>query len=222
MSLTVAHVTFAFRHPATGGNAPITSPEVDDSGRGPLGILPKVDSDHPDAGEDRRRVLLREQLAIVWRFAERFVMPRIDLDVCLWEPGTNVCTVREVEGSWRADWPDEDKSPLAEPTVGWLLWHIEWWWTNAARALAGLPPVEPGNHHWSASVQGVLDAKSGWDTALAGVDLDAEVTGLMPTARPAAFVAAWVNFELTKNIAEIHQLLTRRDNIVGPTGRVGP
>lgn len=62
------------------------------------------------------------------------------------------------------------------------------------------------------STRGIVDAKTGWDQILGSGDLDRQVTGLMPSPQSLAFVAAWVNFELTKNLSEINQLLIRYDN----------
>lgn len=38
------------------------------------------------------------------------------------------------------------------------------------------------------------------------------MSGLVPNPRPFSFVAAWVNFELTKNLAEINQLRIQHGN----------
>lgn len=172
---------------------------------------------------DPRRTLLQDQLDISWGFAQEHVLPRLDDDdVLLWEPSAHVCTVRRVDGRWRADWPDETREPLPEPTVGWLLWHIEWWWEQTLRSVDGLAPVPPEEHAWSGGTAGVLAAKQGWDRVLAEAHLDRTVRGLMPQPRPLAGVAAWVTVELTKNLAEIHQLLVRRSHDpAGPAGR-GP
>lgn len=139
----------------------------------------------------------------------------------LWKPSENVVTVHKLNGQWKADWPDEDTSPLPEATIGWLLWHIEFWWTNAARALQGTKTLPPTDHSWSGSTAGVTAAKTTWDAVLAEVDLDTTIENLMPKPRPAAFIAAWVNFELTKNVAEIHQQLNRIANSL-PDGPAQP
>lgn len=64
----------------------------------------------------------------------------------------------------------------------------------------------------SGSADGVVEVKHRWDEVLATVDLDREVVGLMPTPQPFNFVGAWVNFELTKNLSEIHMLIVRHSN----------
>jgi len=59
---------------------------------------------------------------------------------------------------------------------------------------------------------GVREAGDRWRAILAHADPDAPVAGLMPQPRPLSFVASWVTFELTKNLAEINQLRIRREN----------
>lgn len=164
------------------------------------------------AGSDSRRQLLQQQLGIAWSFAEDVVLPEIDHDRCLWEPSGHVVTVRNGSDGWEADWPDEDHRPLPEVTIGWLLWHIEWWWGNAARAVQEEDLLPPAEHRWSGSTTGVLNCKNAWDQVLETADLDRQISGLMPKPQPLAFVAAWVNFELIKNLSEINQLLVRYGN----------
>lgn len=152
-------------------------------------------------------------MGIAWNFGEEVVLPPIDHERCLWEPSGHVVTVRQRCGEWVADWPDEEHPPQPEVTIGWLLWHVEWWWSNAARAVRGEQLVAPHEHHWSGSTAGILDAKAGWDQILASVDLDGQVNGLMWKPQSVAFMAAWVNFELTKNLSEMNQLLIRYANV---------
>jgi hypothetical protein len=158
-----------------------------------------------------RDVLLR-QLELVWSFATQFVLDGVHEDLALWEPSGNVVTVHNTDDEWVADWPDEEHPPLPDATIGWLLWHIEFWWTNAADATEGQPTRAPDQVRWSGSTAGVLAAHDRWVGLLNTHDLDALVTGLMPDPRPFAFLAAWVNFELTKNLAEINQLKIQHAN----------
>lgn len=164
------------------------------------------------SGQEPAVRVLTEQLSLVWMFADQHVLPQLDAELAEWEPSANTVGVHYRDGEWAADWPDESVTPLPEPTVGWLLWHIEWWWGNAARACRSEPVIGPEQHLWSGSVEGVRAAKPKWDEILRTVPADTVVSGLMPEDKPLWFVAAWVNFELTKNISEIGQLLIRRGN----------
>lgn len=148
----------------------------------------------------------------MWSFARQFVLDAVDEDLALWTPSDNVVTVHRVGGSWVADWPDEEQPPLPDATIGWLLWHIEFWWTNAAAAAEGLPTRAPDEVAWSGSTSGLTAAHDRWLEILVTHDLDALVAGLMPSPRTLSFVAAWVNFELTKNLAEINQLRIQHGN----------
>ena len=160
-----------------------------------------------------RRVLLQRQLNIMWRFAEEFVLGEIDEGLALWEPSANVCTVHAREDGWVADWPDEDNLPLPEATIAWLLWHIEWWWSDTIGRVNGGPSIAPADHRWTGGATGIAAAKQQWDELLATADLDTPVDWLMPDPQPLWFVASWVNVELTKNLSEINQVKMRRANL---------
>ena len=34
-------------------------------------------------------------------------------------------------GVWRPDWAEAEPDPIPVPTIGWLTWHIDWWWSVA-------------------------------------------------------------------------------------------
>ena len=158
------------------------------------------------------RDLLLSQFDLARGFGSRFVLDRVDDDLALWEPSDHVATVHRTASGWVADWPDEEHPPLPEATVGWLLWHIEFWWGNAADAVEGRRVRTPGEVSWSGSTDGIRAAGDRWRAILERAALDAPVTGLMPEPRSFSFVASWVTVELTKNLAEINQLRIRRDN----------
>lgn len=155
---------------------------------------------------------LRTQLNLVWRFAEEHVVVRINDDSAHWEPSPNCVAVRRVDGVFVADWPDESAATLPETTVAWLLWHIEWWWSNAIAVCGGGTATAPNAHGWSGSIDGIRTLKAEWEVLLGTVDPETTVLGLVSDEAPFWEVAGWVNFELAKNIAEISQLLTRRAN----------
>ena len=162
--------------------------------------------------KDPRRVLLQRQLDIMWRFADSYVIDRVDLDAALWEPSNNVCTVHRGPDGWSADWPDEDNGPLPDATIAWLLWHIEWWWNDTIARVSGEPGIAPSTYRWSGTTVGIVHAKEAWDRVLEEADLDALVAWHLPEPQPAWFIAAWVNTELTKNLAEINQLKVLYEN----------
>ena len=165
------------------------------------------------------RQLLLSQLDLAWGFATRFVIGEVDRELALWEPSAHTITVHSTEDGWLADWPDEEHPPLPDATVGWLLWHIEWWWNNACDATEGRPARKPDEVVWSGSADGIVATHDRWRGILTRHDLDLPVPGLMPEPRPFWFVASWVNFELTKNLSEINQLKLQRANRPRPSDR---
>jgi hypothetical protein len=169
-------------------------------------------SDPAAPDDDARRVLLQRQLDIMWRFATDFIIDQIDLELALWEPSTHVCTVHQTGDGWSADWLDEDKGPLPDATIAWLLWHIEWWWNDTVALVSCQPGIEPSDHRWSGGTDGIVLAKKVWDEVLAEADLDGLVAWHLPEPQPIWFIAAWVNTEVTKNLAEINQLKAHRAN----------
>ena len=158
------------------------------------------------------REVLLSQLDLVWGFATRYVTRDLDPALVGWEPSTNVVAARNGPNGWVADWPDEDHPPIPETTVGWLLWHIEFWWGNAIRAVRGELVQTPDQVRWSGSPDALQNLHDEWAEILKESDLQQAVVGLMPEPRPLWFVAAWVNFELTKNLSEINQLKIRWNN----------
>ncbi|WP_068156466.1 DinB family protein [Rhodococcus phenolicus] len=155
---------------------------------------------------------LRTQLDLIMLFADEHVLPRIDEAVVHRAPSANCVDVRRVDGVLVADWPDESASPLPETTIAWLLWHIEWWWSNTIEVCRDGNAVGPDSHEWSGSVDRIRTLADRWRDVLATTNLAKPIAGLMPDDTPLWEVAGWVNFELTKNVAEIGQLLTRYSN----------
>lgn len=155
------------------------------------------------------------QFDLAWALADLHLSALVEDDF-LWEPGPLVWTVKpDASGVWRPDWADSEPSPLPVPTVGWLTWHITWWWSTAIDSLTGAVPPDrtdvtwPGSGDAAVAVLRALAAQ--WRSLLAGFSAD---DLLRPSSYPwgpdadltVAHTALWVNVELTKNISEIGQL----------------
>ena len=158
------------------------------------------------------RSVLRAQLDLVWRFAEAVVIGHVDERLALWEPTANVVTVHRSADGWHADWPDEENPPIPSPTVGWVLWHVEWWWTSTIGCVEGRAPLAPQEHRWSGGTDGIARLKRVWDDVLDSRDLEEQVPWLTPEPQTLGVIASWVNFELTKNISEVSQLQLLHQN----------
>ncbi|WP_405676176.1 DinB family protein [Streptomyces sp. NBC_01511] len=157
--------------------------------------------------------LLVRQLDMVWALFEYYQKDLTDQG-CLWEPSPDCWTVRpNAEGDWVADWQVPEPDPVPSTSIGWLTWHIGYWWTTTLTHCfgAGAPPRE--SIHWPGTADTTTawlhSLKDSWRTELLQLT-DAELdstdrTKGLPWGENVELVhvASWLNFELAKNVAEI-------------------
>ncbi|GFG54993.1 damage-inducible protein DinB [Mycolicibacterium agri] len=158
---------------------------------------------------------------LVWQFDLCWALVDLHLsalrpDDSLWEPAPLTWTVRpDASGVWRPDWADTEPDPVPVPTIGWLTWHITWWWSVTIDHVSGASPraresvTWPGNG--DVAVAGLRTLAAQWRNLLrtrTEADLAAPSSFPWSTAsgRTVGHTALWVNVELTKNVAEIGQL----------------
>ncbi|MFX4295115.1 DinB family protein [Streptomyces bohaiensis] len=173
-----------------------------------------------------RLALLRNQFDLTWALLEYHLDRLVEADVH-WEPAPLCWAVRQDDdGRWVPDWADAEPDPVPVPTVAWLTWHVDWWWTTALRLLRGEEPPAREAVVWAgdgaAAVSRLRALRGEWAAALADGSpgaLDAEAPFPWPPGsdRTGADTAAWVNAELMKNAAEIGQLRLLRAAGARPT-----
>ena len=157
--------------------------------------------------------LLLRQLDITWSLFEHHLQD-LDDSVCLWEPAPVCWTVRpDSQGRWVADWEVPEPDPVPAVSIGWLTWHIGFWWTTTIGHCFGSGAPEVRDITWPGTVTAAADwlrgLRADWQAALlplSDADLDStERTAGLPWGGELtlADVAGWVNIELTKNVAEI-------------------
>ncbi|MEO3759170.1 DinB family protein [Mycobacterium sp. B14F4] len=156
------------------------------------------------------------QFDLAWSLADLHLAALTDDDF-LWEPAPLVWTVRpDGNGRWRPDWADAEPDPIPVPTIGWLTWHIQWWWSTTIDHLTGALPRQRTDVTWqgdgAAAVEGIRALAYRWRDVLARVDPAApsEFPWGADSGLTVAHSALWVNVELTKNISEIGQLRLMR------------
>ena len=158
--------------------------------------------------------VLLAQYELTWSLFE-YHLERLTPGDLLWEPAELCWTVHPAAGGWQADWSDEHLDPIPVPTIGWLSWHIGWWWTVAIAHARGAVPPERTAVRWPGDLAGTLEwmrvLRDQWWHVLDDADedkLDIPVAFPWPpeTGRTTADLFAWVNAELMKNAAEIGQL----------------
>ncbi len=160
------------------------------------------------------RDLLRWQFDLTWSLAELH-LDRLTTEDHLWEPAPLCWTVRQGDdGSWTPDWADTEPDPIPVPTIGWISWHLGWWWSVATDHAQGREPRERTAVTWpgpDATVGWLCGLHDEWLTVLDRLS-DADLAEAAPFPWPpdagmtVAQMLGWVNAELMKNVAELGQL----------------
>lgn len=160
------------------------------------------------------RALLRSPFELTWALAEVHLDPLTD-DDAHFAPAELIWTVhRGPDDHWRPDWADTEPDPIPVPTIAWLTWHIDWWWSSALAHVRGREPAPRDQVHWAgsaaAAVARLRELHATWTEWLGTDEVDLETPSAYPWPAEAgltvAHTAAWVNAELMKNVAEIGQL----------------
>ncbi|WP_326562776.1 DinB family protein [Micromonospora sp. NBC_01796] len=159
--------------------------------------------------------LLRWQFDLTWSLFE-YHLERLEPADFLWEPAAHCWTVRPtIDGGWVPDWADSVPDPIPVPTIGWLTWHIGWWWTTAIGHARGDTPPDRAAIHWPGAgeptVTWLRELRTEWLAVLDGLtEADLDHTAPFPwqhdPEHTLAHMLAWLNAELMKNAAEIGQL----------------
>lgn len=154
--------------------------------------------------------ILRWQLHWAWSLTDYHLGALTD-ELCRWEPAPGSWTVRRgQDGRWWPDWAEPEPDPAPGVSVGWVTWHLGWWWSAALDHAQGRTPPPRDQVAWpgdaAAAVAWITGIHERWRDLLAGLsepDLDGVVRFPWPEPRPLGIMAAWVNGELTKNASEI-------------------
>lgn len=162
-----------------------------------------------------RLELTRWQFELTWSLAELH-FAELAIEDFLWEPSEYCWTVRRgVDGKWRPDWQVPEPDPVPVCTIGWLSWHIGWWWTGALEQTRATASGEQDEVTWpgdgTSALRWLRDLRRQWTEVLEGLtdaELDAETEFPWPadSGLTLAHTLNWVNVELMKNVAEIGNL----------------
>ena len=159
---------------------------------------------------EARDYLLR-QFEIAWQLTS-FHLEGLTTEECLWRPAQEGLHVYQgPDGGWRGDWPDRETYDIGPPSIGWVTWHLGFWWSMALDHSFGPGLLSREEVVWPGTADGVREwigrLQDRWRGALAEVTDDdlrsTERTRWPFRDRPFGDVIAWANVELTKNAAEI-------------------
>ena len=153
---------------------------------------------------------LIRQWEIAWRLAN-FHLDQLSTEECLWRPAGQGPHVYKVGADWGADWPEREGYDIGPPSIGWLTWHIGFWWSMVLNRSFGDATLARENVMWPRSADNVRASlgqlQTQWPEMLKDItdeDLrSAERTRWPFGERPFGDLVAWVNVELMKNAAEI-------------------
>ena len=136
------------------------------------------------------RDVLRWQFRLAWSLGAEVHFPALTDENCLWRPTPDAWTVhRDGNGVWREDWQVPEPDPAPPSTIGWLTWHLVWWWRDLRSRADGGRPVTRGQSPWPGGADAVrsalLDLHAGWDAAFdRWTDADLERPFAFPWPRP--------------------------------------
>jgi hypothetical protein len=158
---------------------------------------------------------IRRQFDLVWALTDLHLAALTEEDFW-WEPAGLCWTVRRDDaGQWRADFADIEPDPIPVPTIAWLAWHIDFWWSAAIDSLEGRVPRGAADvasaGSGSAAVARIRALAELWRNLLAGMTTAelaraAQFPWPAEDGRTVADTVLWVAVELTKNASEIGQL----------------
>ncbi|RZQ62483.1 DinB family protein [Amycolatopsis suaedae] len=160
-----------------------------------------------------RRDLMRWQFDLTWQLFE-YHLGRLRAGDFLAEPAPVCWTMRPDGDGWVPDWAETEPDPVPVPTIGWVTWHLGWWWTVTADHLSGREPRRREDVAWPGpgepAIAWLRDLRTRWLAVLDSLS-DADLDGPAPFPFPdsgltVAHTLGWVNAELMKNVAEIGQL----------------
>lgn len=156
-----------------------------------------------------RDALLR-QLDIAWALTE-YHLTGLGTEECLWRPASRGLHVDQREGTWVADWPEQEGYDLGPSSIAWITWHMVFWWSSVLDHSFGAGTLTREDVHWPGSAEAVksrlTELHGEWRKQLERLD-DADLRGTSRTRwpfqdKPFMDVVGWLNIELTKNAAEL-------------------
>ena len=154
---------------------------------------------------------LIRQFDTAWKLAG-FHLEGLTTEECLWRPARDGLHVhQDADGLWRPDWPTHERYVLGPPSMGWLTWHLVFWWSMVLDHSFGQATLAREDVTWPGTADGVRAEETRhaaeWQAVLDRLtedDLKSTQRAIWPFRdRPFGDVLAWVNVELTKNAAEI-------------------
>ncbi len=158
-----------------------------------------------------RDALLR-QFDTAWALLQ-YHLESLTTEECLWRPASQGLHVwrSPAGGPWQADWPEHEGYALGPSSIGWMTWHLCFWWSMVLDHSFGGASLTKEDVSWPGGAEAVRARVSvleqrwrGELGKLSDEDLrDAARTRWPFAQKPFVDVVGWANVELTKSAAEL-------------------
>ena len=153
---------------------------------------------------------LLRQFDLAWKLTS-YHLDTLTTEECLWRPASVGLHVHREGDTWWADWPDREDYDIGPASIGWLTWHLGFWWSMVLNHSQGDGSLTREAVVWPGRAQGVRDWLGGlhgeWRGFIAQLsddDLESPQRSRWPLREcPFGDIVAWANVELRKNAAEI-------------------
>lgn len=154
---------------------------------------------------------LLRQFETAWALTS-YHLDGLTTEACLWRPASAGLHVwQNADGSWRADWPEHERYDLGPASIGWLTWHLGYWWSTVLDRSFGPGTLQRDDVKWPGDADGVRawigELQAQWRTMLQRLGDDdlrsSEHTRWPFAGQPFADIVGWASVELTKSAAEI-------------------
>ncbi|HEX8011321.1 MAG TPA: DinB family protein [Casimicrobiaceae bacterium] len=160
--------------------------------------------------QEAARYLVR-QFETAWNLTA-YHLRGLTTEECMWRPsGGGPHLEHRTDGTWYGRMPDREDYGVGPPSIGWLTWHIGFWWSMVMDHAFGSGLLTQEQILWpgsaAAATAWIESLHRDWQDVLHRLtdsDLASPERTRWPfRARPFGDVVAWVNIELTKNASEI-------------------
>ncbi len=154
---------------------------------------------------------LLNQFEISWQLLTCH-LDGLTVEECLWEPTEKGIFLKKSDkNKWKGDFPATEGYEMGPPNIGWLTWHIDYWWSMTINHSFGDCKLDKDAIEWQPSVNHILDTfnkhKDKWLEQLSGLsdqDINSKTFSKWPVQDcPFSDIISWLNVELMKNAAEI-------------------
>jgi hypothetical protein len=160
---------------------------------------------------DPVKATLLTQLETAWALT-CYHLEGLTTEECLRRPGrVGLHVERDADGRWRAQWPEHEGYHLGPASIGWITWHLGFWWSMVLDHSFGDATLTREAVTWPGDADEVrahlARLHSEWRAAIERLDdtdlRSPERTRWPLQGKPFGDIVAWVNLELMKNAAEL-------------------